>query len=298
MKIKMRVRMMAMLQAELFMRGVRKALQVRAQAGIGSADSLCVYDLAECLGVEVRLVALANMEGMYCQAARPHILVSALRPAGRQVYTCAHELGHHVFRHGNRIDEMVPDRAPKALRDPDEFLAECFAGILLMPKTAVNSAFHRRAWDPNQCTPIQILEIAGCFGVGYQTLIHHMSRALDILPMQLAETLERLSVAKVRGQVLGEPCPHDLFIVNRSWMSRPADLQIDDLIILPSGSQYEGSCLIEDRQEPNRLVVRGAMQGKGKVSAADGSWSVAVRVSRRDYHGRNIFRHLEEDDAD
>ena len=83
------------------------ALRTRLSVGYGLDHAVCVYDLAEKLGVEVRFLDLPSMEGMYSSASGPTIIVSSLRPPGRRAFTCAHELGHHNRSDGVEIDELV-----------------------------------------------------------------------------------------------------------------------------------------------------------------------------------------------
>ena len=92
-----------------------EALRVRTRAGLGLEEAVCVYDLAEHLGIEVRFTDIPSMEGMYYLASEPSIILSSLRPPGRRVFTCAHELGHHS-NGGNCSDSrrqigLIPHRA-------------------------------------------------------------------------------------------------------------------------------------------------------------------------------------------
>jgi hypothetical protein len=80
------------------------AAQVRRSAGIGGLVPLCIYDLVESAfgdEIDLRFQPLKSLEGMY---SRQHdgtgiIIISSDRPSGRRRYTCAHELGHHLFKH-------------------------------------------------------------------------------------------------------------------------------------------------------------------------------------------------------
>ena len=54
---------------------------------------------------------------------RINIFISSLRPTGRQHFTCAHELGHHIFNHGMKIDELVSKK--ESSYNDDEFLVDC-----------------------------------------------------------------------------------------------------------------------------------------------------------------------------
>lgn len=84
-----------------------KALQLRYREGYGLESALSVFDLAHRLGVEVRFLNIPSMEEMYYNASPPYIIISSLRPVGRRAFTCAHELGHHIFGDGTHIDELA-----------------------------------------------------------------------------------------------------------------------------------------------------------------------------------------------
>ena len=116
------------------------ALRMRKNAGYRLDEAICVYDLAETLGIEVRFADIPSMEGMlYCNPD-PVIIVSSQRPSGRRAFTCAHELGHFHSGDGTTVDELV-GRSDRGDTYPKEFIADCFAGALLMPKMAVERAF-------------------------------------------------------------------------------------------------------------------------------------------------------------
>src|SRR6266481_1055252 len=90
---------------ELARQGLRGALETRRRANASKADPICVYDLAERLGIEVKFCIGNSFGGMYAKASKT-VLLPAFRPPGRQAFTCAHELGHWYFGHGSRIDEL------------------------------------------------------------------------------------------------------------------------------------------------------------------------------------------------
>jgi hypothetical protein len=123
--------------------------------------------LAEQEGVEVRFSALPSAEGIY-SPGKPVIVVSSLRPAGRQAYTGAHELGHHIYGHGEQFDELVEDRGKSRKWDPKEYEANCFASALLMPKTAVLKGLSLRGWNLKSISPEQAYRMASWLGVGYR----------------------------------------------------------------------------------------------------------------------------------
>src|SRR6266516_2401904 len=227
----------------LVMDAADAALRVRQSAGLGIWTPMCIYDVAEELGLEVRFVDIASMEGMYCKTATPLILVSSLRPSGRQAFTCAHELGHHIYKHGTRIDELVDRPTAKSRFDPEEFLADCFAGFLLMPKSAVSRAFAIRGWHIRSCTPLQLYTIAGEFGVGYTALIQHLAGTLNLIPRSRANELAKVQPRQIRSAHLGREIKEDLTLVDAHWTGRPIDIQVGDLIQLPADVTSEGDCI-------------------------------------------------------
>ena len=132
-------------------KALQAATATRAKASLDQNGPICVYDLCETLGIVVRFNNF-NMEGMYQHGRPPRIHLSARRPLPRRAYNCAHELGHHVFGHGSSIDELREDAKAQPWEDPKEFLADTFAGFILMPIIGLRRAFSVRGWTPETAT--------------------------------------------------------------------------------------------------------------------------------------------------
>ena len=272
------------------------ALRARLSVGYGLDHAVCVYDLAEKLGVEVRFLNLPSMEGMYSSASGPTIIVSSLRPPGRRAFTCAHELGHHNRSDGVEIDELV-ELWDKPRFDSKEFAADCFAGALLMPKMAVSKAFAIRGWRIEDCTPEQAFMIAGYFGVGYTTLVHHLRSALQVLPDVRAQALLTVAPHRAQSLLLGWQTPQNVVVVDAHWTGRPVDVEVGDLIFVRGGAQSEGACIEPSSDMEHGRLFRVASPGIGRLEAGT-TWSAFVRASRRDYVGRALYRHWEEVEDD
>ena len=268
------------------------ALHTRLALGYGLDHAVCVYDLAEKLGLEVRFLDLPSMEGMYTSASGPTIIISSLRPPGRRAFTCAHELGHHNTGDGVQIDEFV-EQWYKPRFDPKEFAADCFAGALLMPKMAVSKAFAVRGWSMERCTPEQIYMVSGYFGVGYATLVQHLRTALQVLPDTRARALLKVSPPKAQSLLLGWQTPDTVKVVDAHWTGRAVDVELGDLIFVRGGAQSEGTCVEPSSDVEHGRLFRAARPGIGRLEAGT-AWSAFVRVSRRDYVGRALYRHWEE----
>lgn len=281
---------------KLWMRATRAALETRAKLKVPAGEPVSVYDAAERLGVEVRFLDAPSLEGLYLRQAPgqavPLIAMSSLRPAGRQVWTAAHELGHHVFGHGDRTDHG--DLAGQQdTNDPEEVLAHSFAATFLMPKAAVERGFRVRGFAPSSPTPAQVFTVAGWLGVGYTTLVNHMLWTLHLIPEATAKALLTRQPKKIRAEIAAQMVTGDLWIVDGCWTGRPVDTRVGDVLLVPALTEVTGEVLI-GKDGPAGMTVEVVSAGIGQV-IGDG-WAVFVRCSKRDYRGRACFRHLEPDD--
>ena len=270
------------------------ALRTRLSAGYGLDHAVCVYDLAEKLGVEVRFLDIPSMEGMYSSASSPTIIVSSLRPPGRRAFTCAHELGHHHRNDGVKIHELA-DQQDRPRFDPEEFMADCFAGALLMPKIAVSKAFSKRGWSIEHCTPEQVYSVAGYFGVGYSTLVHHLRGALQVLSGQRAKALLKVSPRNAQSLLLGWQTNETVVVVDSHWKKRAVDVEVGDFILVPGEARSEGAHLEPSSEVKQGRLFRAARPGIGRLTT-ENQWSAFVRVARRNYVGRALYRYWEEAD--
>ena len=285
-------------RADIARRALAAALRVRQQAGIGVGSPLCPFDLAEHMGVDVWFSDIASLEGMHVEAEQPLLLVGSGRPAGRQAFTCAHELGHRHFRHGTRVDQLLSDGKPGSRFDPEEFAADAFGGFLLMPKSAVMRGFVSRRWRPEQCAPEQAYVVASWLGVSYEALITHLAWSLRLLARAEAERLLRTRLADIRGTIVGQGVPGHLVVADRQWFGRAVDVCVGDHILAPAGSLIPDGLVEHMGEHASGSLLRASRPGIGRVISADGRWSTFLRVMRAGYVGRATYRHLEDPDCD
>ena len=268
------------------------ALRMRGSAGFALDEAICVYDLAEQLGIEVRFTDIPSMEGMYYRASEPAIILSSLRPSGRRTFTCAHELGHHSNGDGTTVDQLV-EKSHQVKFDAKEFAADCFAGALLMPRMAVQRAFALREWDIQECTSGQIYAVSNYFGVGYSTLVHHMRSGLRLLSDAHAAALLKVAPRKAQAQALGWESQDTVWVVDPLWTGRAVDVEVGDLVFVQGQPAFEGHCMAQVQDMRSGGLFRACQPGLGKFWDDD-DWSAFVRVSRRAFVGRSIFRHLDD----
>ncbi len=274
-------------------RALRAALRVRRSAGVPPWEPVNVFDLAEHLGVEVRFVDIPSLEGVYWRSHSPTIFVSSQRPPGRQAFTCGHELGHHVFGHGARIDEVV--HGPRRRKvSSDEAAANAFSSFVLMPRAAVLEGFSRRGWTVDGCPPERVYAVARWLGVGYETLVTQMHLTLGMLQRPHAEKLLKVTVKHLRRAFAGVDVNSDLVPVDASWNGHPVDLRVDDRVLAPRDTAAEGSCLNVLDENDRGIMIGAVAPGYGRLYNHRINWAVFVRVSRPQYVGLNKYRFLEE----
>ncbi|MET0399162.1 MAG: ImmA/IrrE family metallo-endopeptidase [Longimicrobiaceae bacterium] len=282
---------------QLWTQATRAALETRVRLKVPAGEAVSVYDAAERLGVEVRFLNAPSLEGLYLRQAPgqavPLIALSSMRPAGRQVWTAAHELGHHVFGHGDRTDDADLARQEES-NDPEEVLAHSFAATFLMPKAAVERGFRVRGFALSSPTPAQVFTVAGWLGVGYTTLINHMLWTLRLIPETTAKALLTRQPKKIRAEMAGQAVTGDLWIVNGHWTGRPVDARVGDVLLVPERTEVTGEVLSAWDGPAGMMTVDVVSPGIGQV-IGDG-WAVFVRCSKREYRGRARFRHVEPDD--
>lgn len=279
-------------KADLARKAIIKALQVRKDNGIELHEAVCVYDLAEKMKVKVRFDDLPSVEGIYVNDLPPRIMLSSLRPAGRMAFTCAHELGHHCFNHGTTHDDLRDEQMEKNFV-PEEYIADCFACFLLMPKMAVSHAFYKRGWDAANCSARQLYTVSNWLGVGYTSLAKHMSYSLALLPQELMHELCKVSPKKLKGNILGEEFTGDLIIVDEKWTGRPVDMQVGDMILAIDQAQFENTA-IEPFSIGGKNTFKAVRPGISRLYGNSGQWAAFVRVARKEYNGQCQYRHLED----
>lgn len=271
-----------------------KSIEVRTQTGFDHTSPLCIYSLCDQLNIKVRFVDISSMEGIYYKEEKPLIFLSALRPFPRRTFTCAHELGHHIFGHGLRVDELIEDSEKSKAFNPDEFLVDSFAGFLLMPTLGVRKAFVSRGWDVTCATPIQIFTIACYFGVGYETLIKHMTYALKMLDRTQASSLIKVKPKTIRQHILKYSSSDPLIIVDEHWTIPTIDAEVGSQLLFPNTAEAANQTITFQEDSSNGRLFRATRPGIVRVYCRDTKWAVFVRVSRHQFVGLSQYRHLEE----
>ncbi len=278
---------------DLVMKAMQASIAARLKAGIDLKIPTCIYGLCDAHGVVVRFNDI-NMEGMYDRHPKPRIHVSALRPLARRAFTCAHELGHHIFGHGSTIDELRDDASNSAYRPPNEVIADAFAAFVLMPTLGLREAFQKRGLDPNKATAMDMYAVACNFGVGQSTLVNHLAHGIGMINPVQRGLLGRITPKMIRTELLGEAVPESLTLADQHWNSPTLDAEEGALLLLPPGVVVDTGVLMPERDLPSGRLFRAMKSAITRVVIPGTTWATFVRIAPRQYVGLAHYRHLED----
>jgi Zn-dependent peptidase ImmA (M78 family) len=267
---------------------VAAALRIRQKVGIQLDHPVAIIDIALQLGILVSFMRLASMEGLWCKEKRAIVLTS-LRPAGRRTFTCAHEIAHCHFDHGTRIDDLLEYAISDSFH-PEEYLANEFAAHLLMPLYAVSRALQIRKWNAATLTALQVYTLASHFGVSYGAMLNHLYFAFKMVRKGHFEVLSRTSPKMIRSLFCPSIAARHLVVVDEFWRHRPVDLEVDDLLILPQGTEFDRQLLESvPCQTEFDLAAYARSAGIGYLFHRDGS-QLLLRVIPKEFEGFAEYR--------
>ena len=271
---------------------IKRAIKLRLKQKIPVDESFCIFDLANDLGVEVRFEEIASLDGAYFKESKA-ILVSTLRPEGRIRFTCAHELGHFIFKHGDHFDELV-EKASTGENKIEERMANIFAAFLLMPETTVKSFFVANDWDIANPSPTEIYIAASWLGVSYSSLVNHLHYSLKIIDNFQFKNLDKIQPKKIKSALCGFPVVSNLIVVNEHWKGRPIDMQVNDYLMMNRNIKIEND-ILSPIDSSTDFIFQATKPGLTIIKDDTGNNGMMVRIRRHEYFGRSIFRHLGED---
>lgn len=270
----------------------RKAVDLRLDLEIEPDEPVCSFDICEALGVATRFTDV-NMEGMYLAGSKPQILVSSKRPLRRRNFTCAHELGHHLFGHGTSLDELREQSLKDVPKHKDEWLADFFAAALVMSQVAVERRFALRGQDPAHASPELFHTVSSELGVTYEALVTHVYYSDNSMP----DTKRRQLIARRRElrQSLGMDIGNvSLAILDHSSEAPFLVAEVGQIVIAPKGTTFDTRFLQKVCDTRVWTVLTPKRRGVGKLLIPTQENETEVRIMPREFVGLARFRFLEE----
>jgi Zn-dependent peptidase ImmA (M78 family) len=282
---------------QLIFKATAHAEYIRIKFGIDQRAPIDPVSIAEQSGCEIRYLSLPSLEGMYSPKPHAVIFIGSERPAGRLAFTCMHELGHHEFKHGIRVDEIKNSILSDA-NDPREFVADVFAANLLMSKTSILYALKTRGLDPQKLEPLDVFRLSSFFGVGYTTIIDHMTSMLRMLNQYQQNLLKKIKAKDLKAQFGGTP-QSEVIIADSFWQSRAVDMSVGDILVLHKGAVVEDSrYMIKKDLVDGQPTYIACSRGYTRAFHESGGWAVNIRIAPKQYEGLAQYRFLDDPEED
>jgi len=277
----------------IYTNAIRRASEIRLQLGLGLFHPINIYDVCAKLEVDVKFVDV-DMEGLYVSLSNtPTILLSSLRPFPRRVFTCGHELGHHVFNHGFKVDILLDENEDAAYKSSDEKLVDAFAAALLMPTAGIQAEFSKRKIDFDSANVIDFFTISCLFGVGYETLVWHC-KINNLISKLKSDELLRLNPAKIFKKEFGNVGEKSFFkIIDGKSAAMPIDLEVSNYIVLPSEFLVDNVFLEKKLESKLGILYLVKKSGISNVYSNTSESAYFIRIQPQNYVGLAEYRHLE-----
>jgi hypothetical protein len=120
---------------------------------------------------------------------------------------------------------------------------------------------------------------------------------LRLINSTKAHELQNIPLKDIKAEILGNEIGGNLLLVDMSWKGVSVDLYAEDYVILPPDVAIEGTSVEVIQTGSSRTVLIGKKPGISRISHKSG-WAVFLRVARKEYAGRSIYRHLDDDEND
>lgn len=279
---------------DIYKKGIMTADDIRSELELNMFQPVNIFDACIRLGLSVRFVDI-NMEGVYINrqgGVNPTILLSNQRPLPRRCFTCAHELGHHIFKHGSKIDALS-NGDYNGSNEMEEFLVDSFAGALLMPVAGIQAEFKKRNWVISKASPIDFYTISCVFGTGYQTLVMNCKMNHLINEIKSIELL-KFTPAKILKSIFTSSINTSYFkIIDRHSSLTLIDLEVSNYIVLPPDIRIEGDHLKKYKESNIGICNVAVKPGIVRAATVDNRCSYFIRTQNFQYIGLAENRHLE-----
>ena len=164
-----------------------------------------------------------------------------------------------------------------------------------MPSVGLRGAFARRGWAAPTATPLQVFIVACQFGVGYVTLINHLSYTLGEISAARRAELERWAPQRIRRELLEEDFP-SFVVVDAQTEAAAFDVERGTAVLLPLDMDVDGDALKHVRSLETFDLYQAVKRGVATVTGLAQPFS--VRVMPREYVGPAGNRFLEDPDED
>lgn len=188
--------------------GEMAAERLVSELNLSVERAIDVFGVIEDMEVWLLFQKLDKALGVYFSGTSAGILINSERPIGMQRLTAAHELGHHVLKHGEGVDDLVSLRASpgprrgaaqnlSAERFLQEISAQAFAMSFLAPAELVRRMMAALGIERDKpIPPERVYELSLHLGMSHEATAHRLVALRELAPDQLDSVLIRPAQAK------------------------------------------------------------------------------------------------------
>jgi Zn-dependent peptidase ImmA (M78 family)/predicted secreted protein len=202
--------------------------------GIDKSRPIDIFEIIREEGIWLMFQPLKNLYGAYLREKDiPGIIVHAKHPRSLQRFTAAHEFGHHVLKHGTRLDDADYIERAGNNSNLEEVAADAFAAFFLMPLQLVNTMLRRMGLplEPGELTDIQVYRLALDMGVSYRAAVNHLVALRKIRP-EVGNELKRQTPKTIKAKLgrgsLLENSWADVWVLDQTNSGESRSVRIED----------------------------------------------------------------------
>ena len=177
--------------------GEMAAERLVSELKLSVAKPIDVFGVIEDLEVWLLFQKLDKALGVYFSGSSAGILINSERPIGVQRLTAAHELGHHILKHGEGLDDPVSLRAAPGKRRGaaqnlsverylQEISAQAFAMSFLAPAELVRTMMGILGIERDKLIPPErVYELSLHLGMSHEATAHRLVALRELDPDRL-----------------------------------------------------------------------------------------------------------------
>lgn len=238
---------------------IGKATECHEELSLDLFARVDVFAAFPALGLKLMFQPLKSCAALYIPegpfGGKPGALVNSNHPLALQRYSASHELGHHRYGHGPRIDREDEMRLKTRAATPEEQLAEAFAAWFLMPPELADVIFEDILRLERAHNPPDVYQAALRFGSSYTACCVHLP-SLKKLSRSESEEFAKIPLKRLKQELTDTAPPggwkNDVWKLTDSDLGTSLLVRAGDRLIFTNAEEYEptdlpdGATLLED----------------------------------------------------
>ena len=162
------------MKSKAFESAKKQAADFRYKYGLASDEPVMLHSLLIKLGIVTLFRPLSDdFSGMAIKSGdNKYLLINSNQSVGRQNFSIAHEL-YHLYVQNNFMPKMSKAGAFNK-NDPDEYAADLFAVVLLMPEEGIYRMLSEKENESREIGLISLFKISGYFQVSIDATLNRL----------------------------------------------------------------------------------------------------------------------------